>query len=101
MRVKIFHNISLLPSPIRAISGVRYAASGGKEGYIWNRTKNPRSRMELAVWKRAVNEIAAYDIKFILILGGEPFLLPGIIEFLEYIHGKGVKIIYFRKKNVR
>jgi MoaA/NifB/PqqE/SkfB family radical SAM enzyme len=63
-----------------------------EEGYIYDGTKSPNPQMELADWKRLVDEVAAYDIAFILIRGGEPFLFPGIIELLEYINSKGIDI---------
>jgi len=63
-----------------------------EEGYIYNRSKNPDSPMKLSDWKRLVDEIAAHHSPFILLRGGEPFLMPGIIELLEYIHSKGIFI---------
>jgi MoaA/NifB/PqqE/SkfB family radical SAM enzyme len=70
----------------------RMCGQWSEEGYIHNRVKNPGSQMELADWKRLVDEIAAYKIRFILVRGGEPFLFPGIIELLEHIHSKGIFI---------
>lgn len=61
-------------------------------GYIKNRIKKTNSPLKLADWKRLVDEVAEYDIRFILIRGGEPFLFPGIIELLEYIRSKGIFI---------
>ena len=46
--------------------------------------------MELADWKRLVDEIANYKIRFVLVRGGEPFLMPEIIELIEYIYSKGI-----------
>jgi MoaA/NifB/PqqE/SkfB family radical SAM enzyme len=48
--------------------------------------------MTLADWKRLVNEAAEHGIESILIRGGEPFLLPGIIGLLDHIAGKGIDI---------
>lgn len=62
-----------------------------EEGYMRNR-KSPGSQMELADWKRLVDEVAAYDVAFILIRGGEPFLFPGIVKLLEHINSKGIYI---------
>jgi len=70
----------------------RMCGQWSEEGYIYNRTKSSDSQMELADWKRLVDEVASYDIAFILIRGGEPFLFPGIIELLEYINRKGIYI---------
>jgi len=63
-----------------------------EEGYIHKKTKSRRAQMKLADWKRLVDEVAAYPVKFILIRGGEPFLFPGIIALLEHIHSKGIFI---------
>jgi MoaA/NifB/PqqE/SkfB family radical SAM enzyme len=63
-----------------------------EEGYIRKKSKNGRSQMKLADWKRLVDEVAAYPVKFILVRGGEPFLFPGIIALLEHIHRKGIFI---------
>lgn len=70
----------------------RMCGQWSEEGYISNRKVNPGSQMRLADWKRLVDEIANYDISFILIRGGEPFLFRGIIELVEYINGKGIFI---------
>jgi radical SAM protein with 4Fe4S-binding SPASM domain len=48
--------------------------------------------MKLDDWKHLVDEIANYKIRFILVRGGEPFLFPGLIDLLKYIHGKGIFI---------
>jgi MoaA/NifB/PqqE/SkfB family radical SAM enzyme len=61
-----------------------------EEGYIKNNPEMLTSHMELKDWKRLVDEIAQYKIRFVLIRGGEPFLFPGIIELLEYINSKGI-----------
>lgn len=70
----------------------RMCGQWSEEGYISNRVKNPRSIMKLEVWKKLVDEISNYKIRFILIRGGEPFLFPGIIDLLEYIKSKGIFI---------
>jgi len=44
-----------------------------------------RPLMELADWKRVIDELAAHSVGGVLIRGGEPFLFPGIIELLHYI----------------
>jgi len=62
------------------------------EGYVYNRDKNPSPPLKLADWKRIIDEIAAHHSSFILLRGGEPFLFPGIIDLLEYIHAKGIFI---------
>ena len=62
------------------------------EGYIHNRIKNPGSVLPLSDWKRIVDEIAPHHPPYILLRGGEPFLFPGIIDLIEYIHEKGIFI---------
>lgn len=61
-----------------------------EEGYIKNKAIPSSPQMELDDWKRLIDEAAQYKIRFILIRGGEPFLYPGIIELVEYIHSKGI-----------
>ncbi len=65
-----------------------------KNGYINKRIKNPDTdvKMRLEDWKKLVDEIENYKIRFILVRGGEPFLFPGIIDLLRYINGKGIFI---------
>jgi MoaA/NifB/PqqE/SkfB family radical SAM enzyme len=63
-----------------------------EEGYIKTGDKNFSDELKLEDWKRLVDEIAEHKISFFLIRGGEPFLFPGIIELLEYIHDKGIFI---------
>ncbi len=70
----------------------RMCGQWSEEGYVYNRIKAPAAPMKLADWKRLVDEIAPYNIKFLLVRGGEPFLFPGIIELLEYINSKGIFI---------
>jgi MoaA/NifB/PqqE/SkfB family radical SAM enzyme len=68
----------------------RMCGQWSEEGYIYNKIKDSGSQMKLDDWKKLVDEIAPHDINFLLIRGGEPFLFPGIIELLEYIHSKGI-----------
>ena len=70
----------------------RMCGQWGKEGYIYNKTKSRDTHLGLADWQRLVDEIASYEVAFILIRGGEPFLYPGIIALLEYIHQRGIAI---------
>lgn len=63
-----------------------------EEGYINTGVKDAGAQMKLNDWKRLVDEISTYKIRFILVRGGEPFLFPGIIELLEYINSKGIFI---------
>lgn len=61
-----------------------------EEGYVKNKTIESTPTLKAADWKRLVDEIAQYKIRFVLIRGGEPFLYPGILELLEYINSKGI-----------
>ncbi|MBN2004025.1 MAG: radical SAM protein [Anaerolineae bacterium] len=70
----------------------RMCGQWSEEGYIYNGIKSPHPQMELADWKRLVDEVAAYDVASILIRGGEPFLFPDLIELLDHIHSKGIYI---------
>ncbi|MEJ2544983.1 MAG: radical SAM protein, partial [Calditrichaceae bacterium] len=59
-------------------------------GYLTNNIKDHHDQMDIAIWKGLVDEIAGHDIRLLLIRGGEPFLYPGIMELLEYIHGRNI-----------
>ena len=61
-------------------------------GYIQRNSGNLKHELSLTVWKRVVDELAVHGISAILLRGGEIFLVPGVIELLEYIHEKGLFI---------
>jgi MoaA/NifB/PqqE/SkfB family radical SAM enzyme len=61
-----------------------------EEGYIHNNTRSLRDMLSLAEWKRVVDELADHGIQSVLLRGGEPFLYPGIVELLEYLHVKNI-----------
>jgi len=63
-----------------------------EHGYVRNRAVDTRSRMNLADWKRLVDEIALREIRFLLVRGGEPFLFSGIMDLLRYAHNRGIFI---------
>jgi MoaA/NifB/PqqE/SkfB family radical SAM enzyme len=63
-----------------------------REGYMRRGRNHLREEMGLADWKRLVDELAAHEIRSLLLRGGEVFLHPEIIPLLEYIHGKGIFI---------
>jgi MoaA/NifB/PqqE/SkfB family radical SAM enzyme len=67
-------------------------AQWSEEGYMHERRSKRGTAMTLADWKRIVDEAAARGIEGILIRGGEPFLLSGIVELLDHIAGKGINI---------
>ena len=72
----------------------RMCGQWGEEGYIKNKTKHTGTnpKMKLNDWKRLVDEIAGYKIRFILVRGGEPFLFPELTDLLKYINSKGIFI---------
>lgn len=63
-----------------------------EEGYIANNKSVSKQKMGLSDWKMLADELSAHQVSSMLIRGGEPFMFPGIIELLEYIHGKGMFI---------
>jgi MoaA/NifB/PqqE/SkfB family radical SAM enzyme len=70
----------------------RMCGQWSEEGYINLNTDILKKEMTLADWKRVVDELADHHIASVLLRGGEVFLYPGIIELMEYIHGKGMFI---------
>ena len=50
----------------------------------------PVPAMTLEDWKRVVDEAAAHGTETILVRGGEPFMMPGIIELLDHIVDRGL-----------
>ena len=50
-----------------------------EEGYMHEMKGSLRREMELADWKRVVDELADHAITSLLLRGGEPFLYPKII----------------------
>ncbi|MBN1889630.1 MAG: radical SAM protein [Thermoflexales bacterium] len=63
-----------------------------EQGYMRERKASLEQEMDLADWKRIVDELADHSISSVLLRGGEVFLLPYIIELLSYIHDKGMFI---------
>ena len=61
-----------------------------QEGYIRSKPERLKGEMTLTDWKRLVDELADHHISSLLLRGGEPFLFPGIIDLLQYIHSKGL-----------
>ncbi len=70
----------------------RMCGQWSAEGYIRNDHTSLKHNMELADWKRVIDEIAAHGVPYVLLRGGEPFLFAHIVELLEYIHAKGMFI---------
>jgi MoaA/NifB/PqqE/SkfB family radical SAM enzyme len=63
-----------------------------EEGYVRANPVSLKREMSLADWKGVVDELAAHEIKSLLLRGGETFMFPGIIELLMYIHARGMFI---------
>ncbi len=63
-----------------------------QEGYVRSNLACLKNEMGLSDWKRIVDELAAHDIPSVLLRGGEVFMIPGIVELLDYIHDKGMFI---------
>jgi MoaA/NifB/PqqE/SkfB family radical SAM enzyme len=63
-----------------------------EEGYMHTHKARLQQEMSLDDWKRLVDELAAYDARWVLLRGGEVFLYPGIIELLDYINSQGIFI---------
>jgi len=61
-----------------------------ERGYMRDGTSRPKGTLAISDWKRLVEEAAACGVNMILLRGGEPFLLPGIIELIEFIASKGL-----------
>jgi MoaA/NifB/PqqE/SkfB family radical SAM enzyme len=62
------------------------------EGYVRTGHGYRGPVLQLEDWKRLVDEAAAHGITSILLRGGEPLLVPGIVALLEHIHGLGLYI---------
>jgi MoaA/NifB/PqqE/SkfB family radical SAM enzyme len=65
-------------------------AQWSPKGYMQGDSRGRKPAMALADWKRIVDEAADNGIKMILVRGGEPFLMPGLVELLDHIASKGI-----------
>ncbi|HUJ43687.1 MAG TPA: radical SAM/SPASM domain-containing protein [Opitutaceae bacterium] len=63
-----------------------------EEGYMRTGHGYRGPALKLDDWIRLADEAAAHGITSILLRGGEPFLVPGIVALLEHIHGRGLYI---------
>jgi MoaA/NifB/PqqE/SkfB family radical SAM enzyme len=63
-----------------------------EEGYMKKTNQDQSKNLKLKDWIKLVDEIASHKISSVIIRGGEPFMFPGIIELLEYIHSKDMFI---------
>jgi MoaA/NifB/PqqE/SkfB family radical SAM enzyme len=60
------------------------------EGYVRGGHGYRGRPLAIEEWKRLVDEAAAHGITSLLLRGGEPFLLPGIVELLEHANARGL-----------
>ncbi len=68
----------------------RMCGQWSEEGYVRTGLRSREPVLALDDWKRLADEAAAHGISSILIRGGEPFLLPGIVELLEHLKKLGL-----------
>ncbi len=68
----------------------RMCGQWSEEGYMHDTAAPRRPTMTLADWMRLVDEASAHGLGGVLIRGGEPFLLRGIVELLDYVAAKGM-----------
>jgi MoaA/NifB/PqqE/SkfB family radical SAM enzyme len=69
----------------------RMCGQWSENGYI-RKSGHSQSEMQLADWKRLVDEMAGHDVSWVLIRGGEPFLFPGFIQLLEHLRAQGISV---------
>jgi MoaA/NifB/PqqE/SkfB family radical SAM enzyme len=70
----------------------RMCGQWSEEGYMHGRRQCLQEEMALADWKRLADELAEHEAGSVILRGGEPFLLPGIMELLRHISSKGMFI---------
>jgi MoaA/NifB/PqqE/SkfB family radical SAM enzyme len=68
----------------------RMCGQWSEQGYLRHPATRTGSALTLGDWKRLVDEAASRGVGMILIRGGEPFLLPGIVELVDHIAAKGL-----------
>ena len=71
----------------------RMCGQWSEEGYIRCNNATLSHEMSLREWKAVVDELADHNTPMVLLRGGEPFMFPGVVELLEYIHEKGMFIL--------
>lgn len=62
------------------------------QGYMHHKKETLKQELDLADWKKIIDELSANHIASLLIRGGEPFLFPNIMDLLEYINQKNIFI---------
>jgi MoaA/NifB/PqqE/SkfB family radical SAM enzyme len=68
----------------------RMCGQWSESGYMRSSPEEHKSALDLADWKRLVDEAWAHGSTNILVRGGEPFLMPGIVDLLEHIASRGI-----------
>jgi len=68
----------------------RMCGQWSEEGYVRGGVVAPKPAMEMEDWKRVVDEVAAHGVGRVLLRGGEPFMLPGIIDLLDHLVAHGL-----------
>jgi MoaA/NifB/PqqE/SkfB family radical SAM enzyme len=68
----------------------RMCGQWSKKGYMHQRKEYFTDELSFPEWKRLIDECADHAITSVLLRGGEVFLLPGIMDFIHYIHDKGI-----------
>jgi radical SAM protein with 4Fe4S-binding SPASM domain len=61
-------------------------------GYVKSNKKMLKQEMELVDWKMLADELYEHKVLSVLLRGGEVFLVPDIMQLIEYIHNKGIFI---------
>jgi MoaA/NifB/PqqE/SkfB family radical SAM enzyme len=67
----------------------RMCGQWSETGYVRLSGKT-KPAMQIADWKRLVDEAADNGVAWLLIRGGEPFAVPGVIELLDHLHEKRI-----------
>jgi MoaA/NifB/PqqE/SkfB family radical SAM enzyme len=70
----------------------RMCGQWSEEGYIRGKRGFQGRPLGAEEWKKLVDEVAGHRIEWLLVRGGEPFLLPGIMDLLEHIVAKGIPL---------
>ena len=68
----------------------RMCGQWGDEGYLATGARPTASEMTIDDWKRLVDEAARHNVDAILLRGGEPFVLHGIMELVRHITSCGI-----------
>ena len=61
-------------------------------GYVRLKRGFQGEPLRVADWKKLVDEIADHGVQWLLIRGGEPFLVPGILDLLEHVVERRISV---------